>query len=67
VRSEPFFHEAQGFLFSRAVSSTAISDMLLERRAGWLPQADGNEGQGMPQQASPGWFTTDGAVSSATG
>jgi EAL domain-containing protein (putative c-di-GMP-specific phosphodiesterase class I) len=55
VRSEPFFHEAQGFLFSRAVSPTAISDMLLKRRAGWLPPADGNEDQGTSHEAPLGY------------
>ena len=34
VRSEPFFHEAQGFFFSRAVSPDAVSEMLRARSAG---------------------------------
>lgn len=46
VRSEPFFHEAQGFLFSRAISTKAIGDMLAPKSSGW----DGR------------WGLTDGRV-----
>lgn len=66
VRSEPFFHEAQGFFFSRAVSPDAVSEMLRARSGGWLgqPGADGRDD--VSKQGSAGAIGTRGKLCDAT-
>ena len=66
VRSEPFFHEAQGFFFSRAVSPDAVSEMLRARSAGWLcqPGVDGRDD--VSKQGSADAIATSGKLCDAT-
>ena len=60
VRSEPFFHEAQGFLFSRAISTDAIGDMLNVRSSGWLEERGRRERRDSGTGHEPGQLVQQG-------
>ena len=66
VRSEPFFHEAQGFFFSRAVSPDAVSEMLRARAGGWLGQPGADRRDDVSRQGSAGAVVTRGKLCDAT-
>jgi len=65
VRSEPFFHEAQGFFFSRAVSPDAVNEMLRARSSGWLGQPGLGGRDDVSRQAATSVVATSGKLCTA--